>query len=863
MRVHIFNKFSDKRKKIYEWDNNDSIFYIHYLLAKYLIDGSESYVSKLYKKIDLSVGTLDNMYIKKFINALTMSDSSLEVTATSKCLSQEQALDTNGLYSLPETTVQKGTNTLTQLFGGVSFRGYSNNGGSRLILGTKDDDKFVYRDIDCRKQVDVGFDVDISTLPAGVVYALYLVPMKFYDEDTIKDTIKNNAVGDIVLDDDGHFNGLEDEWGIGYGDAQYIQDMGTIEIDILECSTTGMQATLHGYIRNDGDDIIEDDDGVPQLDRAGIWKSIHGMCQTDQNRFEDNAVIYTDSYGDYNAMTFGPGESFKINSLKPFRVECSIYGGEHPHHGKDDVIKMQVSIMQGSECFIIEVESKGFPVDALEKMHLVSAIWATEHQDSIGQDEIFKTSWWLDGFRWDKEPPRDFRGWCTTNSSHSNIKIVPHLTSEERYRFYSYANKSMFLIEHNDTNSYDSLLPVYSQMSNLSIVCDTDNDVIDNDDVWVLDYMYRGLSSQSSLNNWHGTYGSTYGVFFNNKDLISGGKNYLSKYMVNVDAGTSKKAYIDKLNTNWNVEDSFTKSLRKTLSTDGVAPANENIETTFDEGSSDANVIKTTFKSIEVKTIRDADLCINYDDTVLDVKVEDEENGKDFYEWYFDFEDETKSSTSMHPLWDEPYSTKICTFTTPEFIDSSEPNARKWYMKKNGDDNHYSFSINDTDYLEDVGTLSFEILSVDMSASTIEERAESAENNWLSGNGYGEYSLRVDSYGRIVINYLKWNGSSFSGTSWHSREYTILVNTKYIVTFVFTDNKEKLNLYLNGVPIVVLDRGTPGAIFKNTSMKFGPAADSGKVNITASIDKIYISNKILDKNEVFELANNKYKIKSY
>jgi len=501
----------------------------------------------------------------------------------------------------------KGSGQLAQFFGNAAGWHYAPLGGSRMILGEYNSAMTTapvkYKNIDCNNEVQFSFDVNVDTLRVGTVFAVYLVPMQ-------PETIQAVASINSTLRDDLNLNpSIRAEWGVGYGDAQGVNNIRTTEIDILEVSAIGLQCTLHGYLRTKNPDgsyttaIQYETDGVtPKIDKSGIWKSAAGEYATLQ--MDEGQPL-----GTFTNVNFGPADTFKINSLKAFNVQCTLRGPLHPSVNTPDMLYMKVTITQGSNTLEAELLSPGFPTVDLARMNLITSIWATEGVVSPADSTVARSSWWLDGYDWSKEPITDKRGWGRMNNTQSQRHPeVPTSIVHAGHKYYhNYATPVMFYIETRNMLGAGSLAPLAPRLANLGITyIKTGTGVVNNTNlpVMILDVMYRGVNSTTT--NWHCRYAHSYGVYFNKQENINIDTRTLSRGLIPLvgDSNEAAKAseYFTKTeNVASDVAPVASTELAYTFQTDGVVPTDQDKDITHAYTTIPGNYIFTTgFTVVEV-----------------------------------------------------------------------------------------------------------------------------------------------------------------------------------------------------------------------------------------------------------------------
>lgn len=470
-----------------------------------------------------------------------------------------------------------GTGDITQTFGNVAGWQYTVAGGSRIYLAEEDTNNTTapisYMKVDCRKEARVSFTCNLETLPAGVVFASYMVPMKRHMTNCW--SFINNSTLESQLP-----TTLYDEWGLGYGDGQGVFDTFATEIDLFEASGIGGQVTLHGRQRSktivdgvatyDTADLYYDASyeggratGQVRVDQPGVWQSVHGTGD-DIQLFNDTATggsaTGSNLKGSYDPYTYGPGANFQINTLLPFDVDCIIKGPYHPEGIADSVILIAI-LTQGSNSLTFKITSPGFPDEDLEEMVYVQSIWATDTVSSTTDTSANSNSWWLDGVNPDSSiriangVDGDQRTWATPDYiAHPMASIYQSPPTEVigasptpfahwYASYHAYSTPIAWAIKSpaNAQNIIDAkdYPAVCARVANFGISYITDSSTTVLPMVWVLDCKYRGVENQTTVGNWTGKYMATYGIYMSDINHIDTPIDTLTNgWITRADSGT-------------------------------------------------------------------------------------------------------------------------------------------------------------------------------------------------------------------------------------------------------------------------------------------------------------------------------------
>lgn len=485
------------------------------------------------------------------------------------------------LVTTDYTSMVAGTGELTQMFGNVAGWRYSPLGGSRVIYGEHNPahplTPVQYYKLDCAKELKLTCDINIDTLRAGTVLALYLIPMQPTNATVLNNI--NPLLKTALLANPG----LSAEWGVGYGDAQSVNNKGAIEIDIIEVSAVSIQIALHGYMRNivggkyTQSNVYEVGSTIPTYDRAGVWAQITGIHTATQG-------YSAQTLGTFDNMKYGPGPEFYIDSTKTFNVKATIKGPTIPSVD-DDSITCDVTITQGTKQVVLSLKSPGFPAEELQNLQLVSSIWSTDAATSIVTTSPSHATWWLDGYDWTKTSITDPRHWARPNASSptppGTPPIPPSVVAPSLKYYDSYATPVIhYITTGNTTATMGDFAPIAPRIANLGVefVSTTSrNKYTNTTPVAILDYMYRGVAN--TMSNWTGRHMHSYGMYFNNQSSIATSTRVRTSDIIplpgDADELEKARAYYAGTAAAWNVEPPISAQLALTLCTGGTRPITE------------------------------------------------------------------------------------------------------------------------------------------------------------------------------------------------------------------------------------------------------------------------------------------------
>jgi len=381
---------------------------------------------------------------------------------------------------------------------------------------------FEYLTVDCTQAVNVSFTMDISTLACGTVFTVYLVSMlqstsptdtsvyqladgSFYVSDTAG-TVDGTTVPSLVATlqnvkaTTSPVTNPDPQWGVGYRDAQSSVCGGSIELDILECTSSGAATTTHG--------ILNATTSPPQYDTGGSWQDVWGSSgYTDTST---GATVFTCAYNaNATKPPYGPGDSFQINTLLPIDVSCSI-NGTNPAS-----LTMVTTLTQGSNSVTLAPQNiQGFSsstaVSMLQSMNVVVALWVTANT-SPTTTASSQTSWWLDGTC--PSNSSDIRSYAQCTASSDTANVLNYVDVPSHNQFYSsYASPAAYAVNYADVALSQQYGPIFGQLTNFTVSLPTIPSGASDGLYWTMDALYRGISTPSGVANWHGAYGNAYGV---------------------------------------------------------------------------------------------------------------------------------------------------------------------------------------------------------------------------------------------------------------------------------------------------------------------------------------------------------------
>ena len=457
--------------------------------------------------------------------------------------------------------------SMSLTYGGVTWNGYSQSGGSRLYLSntntllTSQNPNLVtrttnYVNIDCTKNVTISADVNISTIKAGSIFTFYLVPMLKASNDTTGYRYNglnssNCPVNTNLSAGLASLGGVNDaEWGLGYRDAQSVSTTtngfttadACIELDLFEMSLCNVQTTIHAYVEEfDKSNPFSYTPAVPAnriIDRKGTyenaWKNKGGYLETGH---------YSQSDANFDKTStnppFGPGASFQINTLETFNISSSIVVSNYTGN-TGTTLTLTTTITQGSNTITLQPTSPpwmyfsqtGSGLDStLAEMQLVSALWVPT--SSSGQTT------WLDGIDYINPIDPDYEDSALNNylyiKSFAQNQIVQNVDAVNQpgvtygggdtganmltgVNFDSLSSPSDISYSYADNMGSSNYTggnepsqtngPIFARYNNVNIK--TEETISYNNICWSFDFYFRGITNNNnSLNNWHGFYGNS------------------------------------------------------------------------------------------------------------------------------------------------------------------------------------------------------------------------------------------------------------------------------------------------------------------------------------------------------------------
>ena len=368
---------------------------------------------------------------------------------------------------------------------------------------------FEYLGLDCTNVVTMSFDMDISTLKAGMVFTLYLTSFlqsndptdnapyqssdgQFYLAPTIVSNLQSLKPAPA-----GQANG-DPQWGVGYQDAQGLGCGSCIELDLLECTSSGVVTTSHGIINPFSNPV--------QYDRGGSY--MNGWGSTGFYDTTTGQYTYDCNYDANNPNpNFGPGPQFKINTLLPISVSCTVDGTDPA------ALHMTTRLTQGANVLVLSpITYDGFASQLartqLQNMQLVAALWAT-NTTSPTTTSPSETAWWLDGINANDYNDIRYFAQCTPSSNTPNT--LPFTLPDDKVYYSAYASPASYAVNYGISSVSTQYGPTFGRVQNLVVGCVNPPSapyLIG----WSLDGYYRGVPTDAQLNNWHGAYGNAYGI---------------------------------------------------------------------------------------------------------------------------------------------------------------------------------------------------------------------------------------------------------------------------------------------------------------------------------------------------------------
>jgi hypothetical protein len=204
---------------------------------------------------------------------------------------------------------------------------------------------------------------------------------------------------------------------------------------------------------------------------------------------------------------YGPGEQFKINTLLPISVTCTVDGTDPL------ALYMVTRLTQGANTLVLSpITYNGYASQLarsqLQNMQLVAALWATS-TTSPTTTAPSETAWWLDGINPDDS--YDIRSFaqCTTSSNSPNTLLFS--LPDDKVYYSAYASPASYAVNYGISSLSTQYGPTFGRVQNLVIGCVNPPSapyLIG----WALDGYYRGVPTDAQLNNWHGAYGNAYGI---------------------------------------------------------------------------------------------------------------------------------------------------------------------------------------------------------------------------------------------------------------------------------------------------------------------------------------------------------------
>jgi hypothetical protein len=464
-----------------------------------------------------------------------------------------------------------------------------------------------YLDIDCSQRTTIKFDMDLRYSRPGIVTSVYLVPMGMHWDPTDYTSYTNYVDISLNTVTDSWYKDLENseklelikklapEYGCGYNDAQGAGQGNAPQINLIQATPTGLQVSLNGvFVKRDTDNvyyvtdassghyfITDNDEKFPfsevdnvkpdyglYYDTAGSYCNIHGTGGGSNSDHKYTITLNDVSIANNSTTTaeqlksYGPGTEFKINSLLPFQVECTI-----DYTPDTFLIKLTVTISQvlsgNTNIVIITVESGGFSQQlGLNTMNLVTSYWANDCTVSQLTTNTYKqATWWLDGLNTDAPPTgttQPIRGITSIPAINTNSSLTTSIqtinsvvtldASGSTYRNYNkYAAPVSYYKSNPDAtdgtkssytnNNVSNYVPSICLLKNVNI---NSSIVYNNTELcgWKMDIMYTGLKDSVDSNGnpnpvntyWAGRHNGSFQMSYSTTptyDISSRNANYI------------------------------------------------------------------------------------------------------------------------------------------------------------------------------------------------------------------------------------------------------------------------------------------------------------------------------------------------
>jgi len=376
-----------------------------------------------------------------------------------------------------------------------------------MMLGFKQTQTsdFEYLGLDCTSVVTMSFVMDISTLKAGMIFALYLC--SFLQSDDPADNApyqETNGTYYLAPTIVSNLKGLkpakngDPEWGAGYQDAQGLGCGSSVELDLLECTSSGVVTTSHG--------IVDATSNPVKYDTGGSY--MNGWGSTGFRDASTGKYTYQCNFNANNPNpNYGPGSQFKINTLLPISVTCTVDGTDPA------ALRMTTRLTQGANVLALSpITYDGYVSQLartqLKNMQLVASVWAT-NTTSPTTSLPAETSWWLDGIN--ANDSNDIRSYAQCTPSSKTPNTLPFSLPDQNVFYSAYTSPAAYGVNYGSKSVSAQYGPAFARMQNL---------VVGGQSLpsapyfigWTLDGYYRGVRKDDQINNWHGAYGNSYGV---------------------------------------------------------------------------------------------------------------------------------------------------------------------------------------------------------------------------------------------------------------------------------------------------------------------------------------------------------------
>jgi hypothetical protein len=225
-----------------------------------------------------------------------------------------------------------------------------------------------------------------------------------------------NGLGSVPESDRGYvLRDCADEFGYGYNDAQGLPgsaQTSSIEVDIAEMTPVSFSVTLHGKIHGG-------------YDSSGAQVNVHNFTgYPDRNvncklsrQVGDGPMTLITEWPTWD--TYGPTNSFTINTLESFNVSSKITvdaSGAMTLLVEIDQDNATTGLTNKLYLEVISNKDEFSPGSVnLKNMNLVVSNWAISG-DAIYSNYYNASTWWLDGFNV-RDTLIDYRGWVAESQA--------------------------------------------------------------------------------------------------------------------------------------------------------------------------------------------------------------------------------------------------------------------------------------------------------------------------------------------------------------------------------------------------------------------------------------------------------------